>query len=180
MADTKVKIYVFDTSAFIRINRFYPPTIVSDLWENLELLLKSGSIISHEYVLNEIKPKGTSKPDFLARWISDKTGIFKGITVRQTDFVKEILNEFPGLIDYKKEKDEADPWVIALAKEEIEEPGLFGKEVIVVSEESISSSQKIPAVCKHFKIPHMSLFEFFSERKWMFRLEEDMDGKKEN
>ena len=174
MVDSKVKRhspYIFDTSAFITINRFYPHTFVPDLWDKLEKLIKSGNIISHEYVLNEINPT-TKKPDFLAEWVGDKTEIFRGITQEQTEIVRKILEKFPGLIDYKKEKDEADPWVIALAKEEIEMPGLFKRDVIVVSQESPRSPQKIPAVCKHFGISYKSLFEFFESRGWIFRIEE--------
>lgn len=171
----KTKIYCFDTSAFIRINRFYPSDIFSDLWEELETLIKSGNLISHQYVLNEIKPK-TSKPDFLGEWIKDKTSIFKNITQRQIEIVTEILEKFPGLIDYKKEMDEADPWIIALAKEEMGKKDLFSeeREIILVSEESSRSSNKIPAVCKEFGVTHRTLFEFFQDMGWTFKLQKSL------
>jgi hypothetical protein len=31
-------------------------------------------------------------------------------------------------------------------------------------------SNKIPAVCKHYKIRHMNLFEFFEDNDWQFSL----------
>ena len=39
------------------------------------------------------------------------------------------------MIDYNKEIDDADPWIIALAKEESEKPSLFSEQHIVVSTE---------------------------------------------
>lgn len=169
MPEEKTKIFYFDTSAFIRLNRFYPMHIFPDLWEELESLIKSGHLISHEYVFKEIFPK-TKNPDFLGTWAKEKVSIFKKITLRQTEIVAEILAKFPGLIDYGKEKDEADPWVIAMALEALENSNLFPREIIVVSEESIKSSTKIPAVCKGFGVNHMNLFELFKVRGWIFKI----------
>lgn len=156
------------------MNRFYPKTFMPDLWNKLDSLIKTGNIISHEYVMNELTPKSkTSQPDFLVDWIKDKREIFRSITPEQVGIVKDILEKFPGLIDYKKEKEEADPWIIALAKEEIQESPLFlKKDVALVTMESVNSPQKIPAVCRYLNIPHLNLLEFFKERGWAFRLEE--------
>jgi len=171
MSESSTRIYCFDSSAFIRINRFYPKDIFLYLWEELESLIKEGQLISHIYVRNEIYPKTGKTPDALGQWISDKTSIFFEITQRQVEIVTEILKEFPGLIDYRKEQDDADPWVIALAKEVNEKESLFSKEIIVVSEESIRASNKIPAVCNAFEVGHMTLFEFFQDRGWTFKLQ---------
>jgi len=173
MADSKIKIYVFDSSAFITMNRFYPKTFMPDLWNKLDTLIASGNIISHEYVKNELSYKSKKgQPDFLSEWIKDRSNIFRSITPEQIEIVKTILEKFPGLIDYKKEKEEADPWIIALAKEEIEQPSLFKKDVSVVTMESARSPQKMPAVCTSFHIPYLDLFDFFIERRWAFKLEE--------
>lgn len=138
----------------------------------MESLIKSGNLISHQICLEEIMPK-TKKPDLLGEWIKDKASIFKKITPRQIEIVTEILEKFPGLIDYKKEKDEADPWIIALAKEEMEKKDLFSaeREIILASEESTRSSIKIPAVCREFGVNHMTLFEFFQNMGWSFKLQ---------
>ena len=46
--------------------------------------------------------------------------------------------------------------------EKMEEVTLFGQNtlVYVVSQEKISSSKRIPAVCREFKVPHMNLDDF--------------------
>lgn len=178
MPEEKSELYIFDSSAFITINRFYPFSLVPDLWNKLAFMIKGGYIISHKFVLEEINPK-TEKPDFLGKWISDKTEIFKPITVEQTNYVAEILAAFPKLIDYKKEKDEADPWIIAQARELNAQGTLFEREIIVVSQESKTSPHKIPAACKYFDIKHENLFDLFKSNNWIFRLEENHDEAKQ-
>jgi hypothetical protein len=172
----KTELYIFDSSAFITINRFYPFSLVPDLWDKLSSMIKDRRIISHKFVLEEINPK-TENPDFLGNWVSDKVDIFKPITREQTNYVAEILGKFPKLIDYKKEKDQADPWIIALARELNEQPSLFETEVIVVSQESKTSPHKIPAACKYFDIKHENLFDLFKSKNWIFRLEENNKAK---
>lgn len=169
MVSDQSKLYCIDSSAFIILNRYYDLPV---LWNNLDDLFKASHIISHSFVFEEINPK-TSKPDFLAKWISDKKSSFFGITERQTQLVSKILSDFPGLIDHNKEINEADPWLIALAIERKESFGLLDNqsEVIVVSEESRRSSNRIPAVCKKFGIPHMSLKEFFQDNGWKLTIE---------
>ena len=62
--------------------------------------------------------------------------------------------------------------MIALALEEMKQIELFNpdKRIIVISEESKKSPQKIPAVCKHFGVEHLSLLEFFKSQGWSFKL----------
>ena len=53
-----------------------------------------------------------------------------------------------------------------------EGPNFFGKDSdhVVVSAESEKSLNKIPAVCKHYSIEHLNLFEFFEDNGWKFSL----------
>lgn len=158
-------IYCFDSSAFMALNRANNDLfdISSTLWKHLEEMMQDGMIISHKLVFEEIDSKSKS-PDFLARWIANKRDYFKKITPFQIETVQGIVAKFPGLIDYKSEHDQADPWLIALAIEKSNEQTLFEKNIpIVVSQESANSGNKIPAVCKEFGVQHRSLREFFDE-----------------
>lgn len=169
MSSGKDEIYCFDSSAFIALNRAHNTIPVPDLWKELDKLFKAGKIISHELVFDEIHP-GRKSPDFLEKWIGDKKGYFIGITEKQSEVVTAILNSYPTLIDYKKERNEADPWLIALAVEKAEEVTLFEKSTLiyVISQEKITSTTKIPAVCRQFKIPHMNLEQFYKDNNWKF------------
>lgn len=142
---------------------------ISDIWSELEKLFKASKLISHEFVYEEFNPE-KEKPDFLAKWIKDKKKYFIEVTDKQVELTSKILKKFPNLIDSENEKDQADPWIIALAIERMEEVTLFGRNTLiyVVSQEKISSSKRIPAVCREFKVPHMNLDAFLKDNGWRF------------
>ncbi len=170
--NSKLKsIYCFDTSAFIQLHIANKVIPIPDLWSELSDFFALGKIISHEFVFEEINPK-TAKPDFIAKWIENKQKYFFPISDKQIELVSKILGKFPDLIDPEKEKNEADPWLIALALEKMDDLHLFKEEtkVIVVSQEKISSSKKIPAACKEFGVQHMNLEEFFKDNNWKFTI----------
>jgi len=61
---------------------------------------------------------------------------------------------------------QADPWLIALVLDRRSQITMFSQEIAVVSQENILSTCKIPAVCKHYKIEHYDLFQFFDKNGW--------------
>lgn len=166
-------IYCPDTSALITMQRYYPLRMLPDLWKHLEELFLKGKITSHEFVYDEIVPtdKKATKDD-LATLISKYKVNFKPISKRQAQLVLEIVTLFPQLIDPRSKKDEADPWIVAMVVEMMEEVNMFEKDsdFVIVSTESEKSSNKIPAVCKHYRVRHMNLFEFFEDNDWKFSL----------
>lgn len=84
----------------------------------------------------------------------------------------EIVTIFPHLIDPRSKKDQADPWIVAMVVEMMEEANMFEQDsdFVIVSTESEKSSNKIPAVCKYYRVRHMNLFEFFEDNDWQFSL----------
>lgn len=170
-------IYCFDTSALVTMHRYYPIRILPDLWDNIEDLFKTQRVRSHDFVYDEIVPaKGTK--DELAKLISKHQKCFLPITKKQAMVVPEILSLFPHLIDPRSKKDQADPWIIALVIELMQEENLFGEEseFVIVSTESEISPNKIPAVCKHYKVRHMNLFEFYEDNGWKFSVSKAGEG----
>lgn len=162
-------IYFIDSSALITVNRYYPSKVFPDLWKYIEELLKRKRMFSHEMVFDEIV--STSGPkDEIGKLIAKHKSSFCPITNKQGQLALKILSNFPRLIDPRAKKDEADPWIIALVIEKMEEVSLFGKDsdFVVVSAESEKSDTKIPAVCKYFKVRHMNLFQFFEDNGWEF------------
>jgi len=166
-------IYCVDTSALITMQRYYPIRMLPDLWKQLEELLQNNKITSHDFVYDEIVPtdKKATKDD-LATLISKYKNNFKPISKRQAQLVPQIISLFPHLIDPRSKKDQADPWIIAMVVEMMEEVNLFEQDsdFVIVSTESEKSSNKIPAVCKHYCVRHMNLFEFFEDNDWQFTL----------
>jgi hypothetical protein len=170
MKSEKEIIFCMDTSALITMHRFYPRSVIPDLWHELEKLFKTKSVISHDFVFDEIVPEN-GETDELGKMISKYKSNFKAITKRQAQLVPEILLKFPKLIDPDIIKDQADPWLIAMLKE-IKE-GLFEEqsEYVLVSTESEKKQTKIPAACKFYSLKHMNLFQFFDANNWRLRME---------
>lgn len=52
----------------------------------------------------------------------------------------------------------------------MESVNIFGNasDYVLVSAESEKSDNKIPAVCKYYKVRHMNLFQFFDDNGWEF------------
>lgn len=171
--ETKIfTTFCFDSSAFIDLYRHYGQPLIPEIWVELDKFFADGKIISHKIVFDELTTS-SKRPDGLSQWISSKRSSFKDMTGNQALHVASIVKEFPGLIQPEREKDQADPWLIALAIEERAQLKLFTQErdIIIVSQESPIRPQKIPAVCKHYCIQHFNLFEFFNFNGWKLRLE---------
>jgi len=163
----KKVLFCIDTSTFITMEKYYPPNIC-DLWEEIDTLFNQDKIISHIIVFEEITTKSKYK-DHLAKWILTKRNYFKGFSKVQIRYVPQIIKKFPGLIDANCERDQADPWIIALAIEiDREQMELFQKKqtVFVVSEENKNSSIKIPAVSKYYGLRHLNLLELCQLFGW--------------
>ncbi len=166
-------IYCVDTSALITMQRYYPLRMLPDLWKQIEDLLIQQRITSHEFVYDEIVPADKkSIKDDLAVLISTYKVNFRSISKRQAQIVPQIISLFPHLIDPRNKKNQADPWIIAMVVEMMEEVNLFSQDsdFVIVSTESEKSSNKIPAVCKQYNVRHMNLFEFFEDNNWQFTL----------
>jgi len=170
MNQNRSLIFCFDTSAFVDIHR-HLVRLIPQLYPELDKLFNSGRLISHKIVFQEITT-GSKKPDSLTKWILPKEAFFKDITLQQTLLVSEIVQQFPTLIHYNKEKDDADPWLIALVIEQRSVPTLFSslQDFAIVSNESTFVPNRLPAVCKHYSIKHLDLPDFFKANGWSLNL----------
>lgn len=149
----------------------YPKDIFSGLWKRIDELCKNERLIAPIEVKKEIE-KGD---DELKKWARDKLRkrMFKKPDKNQVEKVQETLKNYPFLSKSDKpDEPNADPWLIALAivKNE-EERGKFEhmrNKYIVISEESPTKPNRIPAVCRNFGIECISLIDFFRREGWKF------------
>jgi len=157
----KNALFCIDASTFITMEKHYPPRLANALWIEFDTLFDQGNIISHSIVFDEITTN-SKYADHLTKWILPKRNYFKSFSKVQIQYVPQIIKKFPGLIDANSEKDQADPWLIALAIEmDREQTELFHKKqiVYVVSEESKNSAVKIPAVSMYYGLKSLNLVE---------------------
>lgn len=159
-------IYVADTSALIEIQRKYPNDVFELLWKNLSKLADKERIISPKQVLEEINR--FAKEDYLKKWAADHRKIFKEPTPAQILKIKEILSQYPRLINPASEHEQADPYVIALALCGEIQTKLFRNIRVVVTEESFVQQNKIPFVCSKLSVQCVNTLEFFRQEGWKF------------
>ena len=158
--------YIMDSSSLIELNRHNPIDIFPSLWKNMESLISKGLLVAPIEVLNEI----TERDDQLAKWAREQTSFFRAPTQRQIEILKDVLKAYPSMVREDRKYD-ADPWVIALAKEMITDPQqtLTSIKRIVVTEEKLRGEKvRIPYVCQKYNIDSIDIIEMFRIEGWRF------------
>lgn len=156
--------YSVDTSSFMDWQaRFYPVDVFAGLVTRVEALIADGRFGAPELVREEIEKVGTA---VLIQWTQNQTDIFIPIAEVLAD-AQAIQNQFPGLRDPKAEYEEADAYVIALAR-------MRGR--IVVTQETSAAEKRhpkrthfIPDVCRELGIPCISLLGMMRRERWDFK-----------
>jgi hypothetical protein len=150
--------YSLDTSAILDgWNRYYPPKVFPTVWERLEDLAAKRIIIATEEVMRELE----KQDDEVYRWVKDQPNLVVPIDDQIQIEVSFILNAYPRLVNTQRNRSQADPFVIALARL---------VDGVVVSGEGRRSlkNPKVPDVCDDMGIPHMRLVDLLSEQGFKF------------
>ncbi|MDQ8182527.1 DUF4411 family protein [Pelagicoccus sp. SDUM812005] len=151
--------YCIDTSAWMDgWVRDYPQDVFPSLWTKLEEHVTNGAIISSEEVYIEI----AKKEDGLHEWIKDRKEMLVPIESEIQEIVFELLATYPRLVDTKRNRSQADPFVIATAE--------HLKATVVTGERASGSlnNPKIPDVCIKREIRCISFLEMLREIGWKF------------
>ena len=134
--------YAVDTCSFTQIGRSYPSDVFPSVWSKLDELVADQLICSVEDVYLEL----IAQDDTLADWAKRRHHIFLPIDEHIQRHVKDILQTHSNLLDVKKNKSGADPFLLGVA---------MVHDCIVVTEEKPSGGperSKIPDVCNHYGI----------------------------
>ncbi|EQD78431.1 Uncharacterized conserved protein UCP008505 [mine drainage metagenome] len=158
--------YIMDSSSLIELNRHNPIDVFPSVWKNMESLISKGLLIAPTEVLDEI----TERDDQLTKWAKEQSNFFRAPTQKQIEILKDILKAYPSMVREDRKYD-ADPWVIALAKEMITDPQqtLTSIKRIVVTEEKLRGEKiRIPYVCQKYNIDSIDIIEMFRIEGWKF------------
>ncbi|MBV6439798.1 MAG: DUF4411 family protein [Haliscomenobacteraceae bacterium CHB4] len=154
------KTYCLDTSFLIHLDAYYPrkSSIFLPVWEDLESLVRSGLLKTMELMEKEVQSYvGTH--GFLKSWVeSFSTQLIEPMTAEIFNGAQRVIREHPEVLDPKKQlagKDEADPFLIALAMVN----GAF-----LLTQESKTNPNKIPTVAAYYNVQTMSIIDFLGER----------------
>ena len=112
MSQTSQPKYVIDTCSLTQMRRVYPRSVFPGVWQKITELADSGIIVSCEDVFEELKMQ---EFDELLLWALEREHIFIPLDEETQIQATLILSTYSNLIDIKKKKSSADPFVIALA-----------------------------------------------------------------
>ena len=156
-------IYSIDTNVLMDWQaRFYPTDIFGSVVGYVDSLIAEGRWLASEIVKEELIAVGTAE---LATWAKARPPMFVALVEVLAEALA-IQARFPGLKDPKAEYEEADAYVIALAKL---------REGIVVTQETSAAEKTrprrthfIPDVCRELGLPCISLLGLMRRENWHF------------
>jgi hypothetical protein len=155
---TDEPIYCIDTSSLLEAWGYaYRPKSFPSFWERMEHLIADGRCVIAEEVQYEVEDDAND----LISWVKKQHKFVVDYDRNQELVVKEIMRKYPRLINLKKNKGWADPFVIALAK-------VFGHTVITEEKRGVKDPPRIPFVCQEYCIPCMNLAEMIEQEGWTF------------
>lgn len=150
--------YCFDTSALIECwTRSYPPDIFPGLWLKLDQLIAEQQILCPE----EVRVELARQDDDLAKWCKDRPRLFLELDDAVQVATSQVLAQHPLLMKATKNRNGADPFVIATARV---------RSFTVVTEEQggTDTKPKIPSVCHALGVPCVNVLQFLREQGWSF------------
>ena len=151
-------MYCIDTSALIDVWNVYPRYNFPPLWGKIESLITSRDLQAPDEVYNELK----RRPDALLDWARQhKEKLFRPLDESLQAQVRWILQRFPDLAKADKEVPDADPFVVAMARE---------TKATVVSSENKNPpghKKKIPNACDELGIPCKKFIQIIVENRWI-------------
>jgi len=166
-ANTPAEVFCLDTNVLIEPwNKYLPIHRSPEFWGIIDTLAAEGRIFCTQEVRREIE----REDDELKNWIADRPHLFREVTEEVQVNLRSILKRFPRLVDTRRDRSMADPWVIAHA---------MAENAIVVTKEIgtpvNSNTVKIPDVCDDFGVEWMNDFQFHDRigLRLAARLEDD-------
>ena len=134
----------------------------AQMWDFFETemtpLVESGRVTIPVHVERELRPDAPH-PDVPAAWAFAKARLGRVRREPSPERVRSVLSVFPRLVDPDKEREDADPYVVALALELKD----AGHDVVVVTHDVTDRAPvdtSIKTACDHFGIEVMDLEEF--------------------
>jgi Domain of unknown function (DUF4411) len=150
--------YCFDTSVLIECwSRSYPPDVFPGLWVKLDALIAQQEVLCADEVRVELE----RQEDDLAKWIKMRPQLFVPLDDAIQRATSEVLVGHPLLMKATKNRNGADPFVIATAQ-------VRGLTVVTEEQGGTDTKPKIPSVCAALRVPCVNVLSFIRDQGWSF------------
>lgn len=156
-------LFSVDSSSFMDWQaRRYPTDVFPCIIREVDSLVEAGRFVAPDIVREELLVVGTQE---IASWMDDHDDVFVPTADILSDAL-EIQRRFPGLLDPKAEYEEADAYVIALAR--IRGGAVVTEETPASEKNRPRRSHFIPDVCRELGIPCISILGLMRREQWRF------------
>jgi predicted nucleic acid-binding protein len=149
--------YSIDTSAFLDAwVRNYPADVFPTIWQQMDRAARNGTLLASDEVLRELE----RKEDGAHAWVKARSEMLVGLDSEIEQHVRDIMRDYPRLVDTKKGRSVGDPFVIAVARV---------RNLTVITSENATGRRdvpRIPDVCGDLGIPWVRMLDFFREQQW--------------
>ncbi|MCW3018991.1 MAG: hypothetical protein JWN10_1299 [Solirubrobacterales bacterium] len=150
--------YCFDTSVLIECwSRSYPPDVFPGLWVKLDALIAQQEVLCADEVRVELE----RQEDELTKWIKVRPQLFVPLDDAIQRATSEVLAGHPLLMKATKNRNGADPFVIATAQ-------VRGLTVVTEEKGGTDTKPKIPSVCAALRVPCINVLSFIRDQGWSF------------
>ncbi len=102
--------YLVDTCSLLELRRVYPLDVFPSVWDTLGELADKGIMMSVEEVFEELK---VHEEDVVTAWAKKHLTMFLPLDEPTQVKAKEILEDHANLLNLRKRKSTADPFLIA-------------------------------------------------------------------
>lgn len=130
-AELPQRIWVLDTSALVEFKRIISVATQWAAFKTLEDMVMVGAIAMPRQVIAEAA--SIDHPDVPGAWAPGVRAALKHPLAAEDDFIARVMSEAGDVVDSESERDEADPWICALALQ----LQTAGYEVTVVTEDRV-------------------------------------------
>lgn len=150
--------YSADTSMLIQTWRLYPQNIFPSVWRMMDDLVNNSIIVATEEVRHEL----AKKDDDVLSWARQRRSLFVPVNDAVQLAVRNILRRYPRLIDTRRNRSGADPFVVGLA---------MAANLTVVTEERPTNSANrpsIPDACAGLGVRCINILDMLREEGGQF------------
>jgi predicted nucleic acid-binding protein len=150
--------YCFDTSVLVECwSRSYPPDVFPGLWLELDELVTRQEVLCPD----EVRVELARQEDELFKWIDARPHMFVPLDDAIQRATSEALARHPLLMKATKNRNGADPFVIATAR-------VKGLTVVTEEKGGTTNKPKIPSVCQAVGVPCVNVLSFLRDQGWSF------------
>jgi hypothetical protein len=175
MADIVYDYYSVDAGIMIRLKDMLPYDIFKPAWDEIARLISIGQWKIFQNVASEVH--GDSVQQWLAQHNHAIVKFNSSINAYMNSLMAELQKNGMTIVEPMSMKNNCDPFVVMLALylegrdlNDLRKKTSMKTCCVLTREELKEKKMNIPAVCKYYGLPYLTLFEFMKHHGWEITL----------